>query len=276
MLVNFVKMQALGNDFVIVDLITQNLRLYSAHFKKIADRHLGIGCDQILVIEPPIHSDADFFYRIYNADGQEVEQCGNGARCVARFFYESGYVTQPKLRADCPGGRVEFEIHSKDWVKMNLGKPQFKPALIPFNMPNQAPSYTLEVEGKLIEFSVVSLGNPHLVITVPNVETAPVSTVGASLVNHPLFPKGVNVSFMEILDPSHIRLRVYERGVGETLSCGSAACAAAVIGIQRQLLKDPVLVSFARGDLEISWSGEGSPVYMKGPAQTVYTGRFRC
>jgi len=260
---------------VVIDRITQPLKLRPAHFKRIADRHLGIGCDQILTLEPPRHSDADFFYRIYNADGREVEQCGNGARCIARFFYESGYSKQPKLRADCLSGRVEFEIHPQDLVSMTMGEPQFNPQSIPFKVDQPAVTYTLDIEGKPIEFSVVSLGNPHLVLIAPNLESAPVKKLGSLLNNHPLFPKGINVGFMQIRGPSEIRLRIYERGVGETLSCGTGACAAAVIGLQRHLLKSPVLVSFRTGTLEVHWSGEGSPVYLKGPAYTVYTGRFR-
>jgi len=279
MLVNFIKMQGLGNDFVVIDLITQNVKLHSAHMKRIADRHLGIGCDQIILIEPPIAADKDFFYRIFNADGTEVEQCGNGARCAARYFYDAGFTehTRELLKADCLAGPQELRLESNHTVTVNVGKPILNPAEIPM-IPEKdlnAPLYTSTIEGQEIQFFPVSMGNPHMVLRVPSVETAQVETWGSLLTKNSQFPQGTNVEFMQIENPEHIRLRVYERGVGETLACGSGACAAAVAGIKQNLLKSPVTVSFREGDLKIRWDGDTEPVYMTGPAISVFTGRFR-
>jgi diaminopimelate epimerase len=274
MLVNFAKMHGLGNDFVVIDLITQNVRLYSAHIRRIADRHLGIGCDQVILIEPPLHIDADFSYRIYNANGQEVEQCGNGARCAARFFYDSGYVPYGLLKADCLAGRIELKVE-KEIVIVEMGKPSFFPKDIPVSISESQESYTIMLENSAIHFSAVSMGNPHAVLEVPNIDTAPVKKIGTFLSNHPFFPESTNVGFMQIVDPSNIKLRVFERGVGETLACGTGACAAAVIGIQKGFLKSPVTVLFSKGLLVVEWKGPDTPVYLTGPATSVFVGRFR-
>lgn len=277
MLVNFTKMHGLGNDFVVIDLLTQSLRLHAHQIKRICDRNLGIGCDQLLLIEPPMHKDSDFFYRIYNANGQEVEQCGNGARCAARFFYDSGFVlNSTKFKADCLAGPIEFSIEPDDSVSMTLGPPNFEPKEIPFLTKTREKTYSLLLEDTPIEFSVVSMGNPHAVILVSNIETAPVRKLGPLLAKHPSFPNQTNVEFMQILDRSNIRLRIWERGVGETLSCGTGACAAVVAGIEQGLLDNPVYVQFPHGRLKIVWEGEDHhPVLMKGPATNVFVGRFR-
>jgi diaminopimelate epimerase len=304
MLVNFEKMQGLGNDFVIIDTITQNLRLDSAQIQRIANRHFGIGCDQVILLEPPIRPDADFFYRIYNADGQEVEQCGNGARCAARFYYDLGFASHKTLHADCLAGPIVMQIEEDDSVSIGMGKPIFSPEHIPFAQDQESDLYSLPLEinsiklaalplcektqrefkeqdkqsksdEKTIRFAVLSMGNPHAVLQVTDIEKIPVAELGSFFSAHPLFPKGTNVGFMQILDPHHIRIRVYERGVGETLACGTGASAAAVAGIKLKHLQTPVTVSFSTGDLQISWEGEGSSVMMRGPALSVFAGRFR-
>lgn len=275
MLVNFAKMHGLGNDFVVIDLITQSLRLHTAQIKRIADRHLGVGCDQLLLIEPPIHKDSDFFYRIYNANGQEVEQCGNGARCAARFFYDSGYVENAFFKADCLAGSIDFQIQANDSVSMTLGKPSFNPKDIPFLIDQQSTTYKIILEDNTEELSVVSFGNPHAVIIVPNIDTAPVKKLGPLLAKHPQFPNQTNVEFMQIINRATIRLRVWERGVGETYACGTGAAAAAVAGIRLKLLDNPVDVQFPYGNLRVDWNDEKSPVAITGPATSVFLGRFR-
>lgn len=275
MLVNFAKMHGLGNDFVVIDFITQSLKFHAAHIKRICDRHLGVGCDQLLVIEPPIHKDADFYYRIYNANGQEVEQCGNGARCAARFYFDSGYVTGQFLKADCLGGSIKFKINDDESVTMSLGKPNFHPKNIPFITPIEANTYSLLLEDAPVELSVVSIGNPHAVLTVPNIDTAPVKKLGPLLAKHPQFPNQTNVEFMQIIDRHNIRLRVWERGVGETMACGTGAAAAAIIGIRLNLLDNPVHVQFPYGQLLIDWNQEKDIITMTGPVTNVFIGRFR-
>lgn len=276
MLVNFSKMHGLGNDFVIIDLITQNLKLHGTHIKRIADRHLGIGCDQLLLIEPPTHRDSEFFYRIYNANGQEVEQCGNGARCAARFFFDSGYTMQNTFTADCLAGPIEFTIEDDNSVTMILGAPIFQPNQVPFTTPKEEKIYTLQLEDNtVVEMSVLSIGNPHAVLIVPNIDTAAVKKLGPLLAKHPYFPNQTNVEFMQILDPSNIRLRVWERGVGETFACGTGAAAAAIAGIRLGLLDNPVQVHFPHGNLIVHYKGGDSPVSMTGSATNVFVGRFR-
>lgn len=288
MLVNFEKMQGLGNDFVVIDLITQNVQLDSKQIQRIADRHFGIGCDQVILIEPPIRPNADFFYRIFNADGQEVEQCGNGARCAARFFYDTGFGSERTLHADCLAGSIQFQIEEDESVRMNLGKPNFKPQEIPLALTQEEISYSLTLEkapqfkedffdpqNNKISFSALSIGNPHMILQVSDLETVPVQDWGKFLSTHALFPKGTNIGFMQILDQNTIRLRVYERGVGETLACGTNAAAAAVAGIKLNLLQSPVTVGFSSGELEIYWEGNDSIISTRGPALSVFAGRFR-
>jgi len=275
MLLNFAKMHGLGNDFVVIDLITQPARLRKSHIKRIADRNLGVGCDQVLLLEPPTRSKADFFYRIFNADGQEVEQCGNGIRCVARFFYDMGFTNNPVVHIDCMAGELECKIEEKGSVTVNMGIPKFKPEEIPFITKVQLPTYPFTLDNTELSLSVLSMGNPHAVLIVENLELAPVKKLGSQLSKHPAFPKGINVGFMEIKDRSHIRLRVYERGVGETKACGTGACAAAVSGIKLGLLETELEVGFSTGNLKISWQGENTPLYMTGPVTRVFVGRFR-
>ncbi len=285
-------MHALGNDFVMIDLITQNVSLESPHIQRIADRHFGIGCDQVILLLPPIRPDADFFYRIFNADGQEVEQCGNGARCAARFFYDMGFVHHKTLHADCLAGPIQFQIEEDETISMNMGIPSFTPEQIPMNLPKAENVYSLSLadvpsfqenshenffnrEAKSISLTAVSVGNPHTVLQVSDIETVRVDDWGKILSTHALFPKGTNVEFMQIINPSHIRLRVYERGVGETLACGTGAAAAAIAGIKQNLLQSPVTVAFLQGELQVHWAGEDSTIIMKGPAISVFAGRFR-
>lgn len=276
MFINFSKMHGLGNDFVIIDLITQGARLRTAHLQHIADRKLGIGCDQILLLEPPIRGSADFYLRIFNASGEEVEQCGNGARCAARFFYDMSFGSNPHLEADCLAGPISCIIEQHDRVTVNMGSPNFNPIEVPFITDQaEALQYSLALENTTLSLSVLSLGNPHAILQVPDLETAPLKTLGPLLSTHSAFPQGVNVGFMEIVDRGQIRLSVYERGVGETLACGSGACAAVIAGIRLDLLDPSVSVIFPKGRLQISWQGPNTPVFMSGPTTSVFMGRFR-
>lgn len=275
MLINFTKMHGLGNDFVVIDLITQPFKIRPNHIKRIADRRFGIGCDQVLLIEPPIRSTADFSYRIFNADGQEVEQCGNGIRCVARFFYDMGFTNNHHLKADCLAGPLECVIEKQGQVTVNMGIPKLKPVEIPFIAEKEALQHSLILHDAEHMLSVVSMGNPHAVLQYPSIEEAPVEKIGALISKHAAFPQGVNVGFMQICNRSQIRLRVFERGVGETHACGTGACAAVVSGILLDQLDNTVEVEFTCGALQVSWQGPNTPVYMTGPANSVFVGRFR-
>ncbi|HQQ74323.1 MAG TPA: diaminopimelate epimerase [Pseudomonadales bacterium] len=275
MLLKFSKMHGLGNDFVVFDFISQRGYLSSEHVRLIADRHLGIGCDQVLTVEAPDLPDVDFRYRIFNADGSEVEQCGNGARCFARFVREQRLTNKRRIRVQTLSGIIELTVLQDERVCVDMGVPQFIPALIPFEAPGEADRYTLAVNGQALEVSAVSMGNPHCVLQVDNVDTAPVATLGPAIERHPRFPNRVNAGFMQVVDPHHIRLRVFERGSGETLACGTGACAAAVAGMRLRQLASPVQVTLPGGDLLIEWSGEGCPVMMTGPAVTVFRGQIR-
>lgn len=275
MLLKFSKMHGLGNDFAVFDFISQRGHLTTEQVRLVADRHFGIGCDQILVVEAPDLPDVDFRYRIYNADGSEVEQCGNGARCFARFVREQRLTNKRRIRVQTLSGIIELHVLQDERVRVDMGSPQFIPALIPFEAPCEADHYPLDVQGKTIEINAVSMGNPHAVLLVDNIETAEVATLGPAIERHPRFPKRVNVGFMQVSNSHHIRLRVFERGSGETLACGTGACAAAVCGIRRGWLASPVRVSLPGGDLLIEWQGEGHSVMMTGPAVTVYRGQIR-
>lgn len=275
MLLKFSKMQGLGNDFAVFDFISQRGHLTSEQVKLIADRRFGVGCDQVLVVEPPELPDVDFRYRIFNADGSEVEQCGNGARCFARFVREQRLTNKRHIRVQTLSGIITLNVLEDERVCVDMGAPQFTPALIPFDAPCEADSYPLSVNGVSLEIHVVSMGNPHAVLRVDNVDTAPVATLGPAIEHHPRFPKRVNAGFVQVMDRHHIRLRVFERGSGETLACGTGACAAAVIGLRRGWLANPVRVSLPGGDLLIEWQGEGQPVFMTGPAVTVFRGQIR-
>ncbi|MBY6187489.1 diaminopimelate epimerase [Marinobacter hydrocarbonoclasticus] len=273
-MIHFSKMHGLGNDFMVVDGITQNLYLSPEKIRQLADRHLGIGFDQLLVVEPPYDPDQDFHYRIFNADGGEVEQCGNGARCFARFVRLKGLTHKNRIQVSTQGGPLVLELDGEDRVTVNMGVPNFEPAALPFRANKVEKTYLLPTEAQTVLAGAVSMGNPHCVIRVDDIQSAPVETVGPLLERHERFPKGVNVGFMQVLNPNHIKLRVFERGAGETQACGTGACAAAVVGQFQGILGDRVRVDLPGGTLQIRWAGEGKPVYMTGPAVHVYDGQI--
>lgn len=269
MRLKFTKMQGLGNDFVVIDAVNQSVCLSPAQRRLLADRHFGVGCDQILLVEGAV-GDADFRYRIYNADGGEVEQCGNGARCFVRYVHDRGMTQKNEIRVETSGGLIIPRLEANGEVSVNMGMPKFEPQQIPFIAEKRAMTYSIDISGRQVEISAVSLGNPHAVQLVEDVDGAPVITEGALIENHPSFPKRVNAGYMQVVDRTHIRLRVYERGAGETLACGTGACAAVVIGIERGLLQSTVQVNMRGGELTVRWEGEGQPVWMTGPAVTVF------
>jgi len=267
-------MHGLGNDFVVLDATRQPLSLSRDQLRLLADRHFGVGCDQILQVEKARSADTDFYYRIFNADGGEVEQCGNGARCFVRYVHDKGLSQKIRIRVGTLAGVIEPSLGADGEVTVDMGVPIFEPSRIPFVVREQALTYELAVDKKMIEISSLSMGNPHAVQVVPDVVTADVEHEGPLIESHPRFPKRVNAGFMQVMNRSHIRLRVYERGAGETLACGTGACAAVVAGIQRGVLDTRVRVTTRGGDLGISWAGEGRPVMMTGPAVTVYEGEM--
>ncbi len=272
MKLKFSKMHGLGNDFVVIDGISQRVELSTDQYRHIADRHFGIGCDQILLIEKPTRTDADFRYRIFNSDGGEVEQCGNGARCFVRYVRDHGMTDKNEIRVETQCGIIVPRVEANGDVTVNMGVPRFEPQEIPFLTDHRAPVYLLSLADKIVEINALSMGNPHAVQVVDDVDSAPVTVDGPQIEHHPSFPKRVNAGFMQVLDRGHIKLRVYERGAGETLACGSGACAAVVVGIQRGLLDATVRVTTHGGDLLIRWAGEGQPVMMTGPAMEVFEG----
>jgi len=274
MKLEFTKMQGIGNDFVVVDAYTKPVLLSQSQIRHIADRHFGVGCDQLLMVERPTQSGTDFRYRIFNADGGEVEQCGNGARCFVRFVHDKGLSNKTEIRVETASGIITPTLESNGQVTVNMGLPHFEPAVIPFVVDKIASTYQLAVENKEIVISALSMGNPHAVQMVDNVDTAPVTQQGPLIESHARFPQRVNASYMQILDRQHIRLRVFERGSGETLACGTGACAASVAGIRLGKLESPVLVSMRGGELVIRWDGPNSPVWMTGPAETVFDGQI--
>lgn len=274
MVVNFTKMHGLGNDFMVIDTINQNIDLNSAQIKQLSDRQFGIGFDQLLLVESSKTDNAEFLYRIYNADGSEVEQCGNGARCFARFVIEKGLTNSTIIPVETSSGLISLKVLDNDLVEVDMGAPVFTPAALPFIADQQADEYILELAGESITLGAVSMGNPHAVIKVHDIETAAVASLGLMIESHPRFPNRVNVGFMQCIDRGHIRLRVYERGAGETLACGTGACAAVVSGIQRGWLDQEVEVSLPGGQLTIRWQGGTTPVLMTGPATTVYEGQI--
>ena len=270
----FTKMHRLGNDFVVLDGIAQRIDLTPAQFRQIADRRLGVGCDQILVVEKPTRPDVDFRYRIWNSDGFEVEQCGNGARCFVKFVRDRGYTQAQRIRVETAGGIIVPEMAADGQVTVDKGVPRFRAAEIPFVDGTDAIVQPFVVDGETIDVSVVSMGNPHVVQVVADVESAPVATQGPKLERHSRFPQRVNAGYMQLVDRATIRLRVWERGAGETLSCGTGACAAVVTGIRRGLLDSKVRVETRGGWLTISWPGPGAAVAMTGPAATVFEGNW--
>lgn len=275
MTVEFTKMQGLGNDFVVIDAVRQPVKLTPDQARRLADRHLGVGCDQVLVAEPADDAEFDFRFRIFNHDGGEVEQCGNGARCFARFVLDRGLTDDTDIRVITAGGPMILNVAADGSVNVNMGIPGFEPARIPFEAPARTPTYVLSVDGAEIEVSALAIGNPHAVQEVEDVDLAPVAAQGPLVESHRRFPRGANAGFMQVLDRRHIRLRVYERGAGETLACGSGACAAVVAGIQRGKLDNEVQVQVKGGVLSVTWGGEGHPVWMAGPVDTVFEGRIK-
>jgi len=270
----FTKMHGAGNDFIVVDATRAPMILDAATIRRLSDRHLGIGFDQMLMVEPARNRDTDFYYRIFNADGGEVSQCGNGARCFVRYVHDKGLSAKNAIRVETRSGVIEPRLEQDGRVTVNMGVPIFEPARIPFKAERPAPTYALEVDAKEREISALSMGNPHAVQVVADVDAAPVASEGPLIERHPRFPERVNAGYMQIVGRRHIKLRVFERGAGETLSCGTGACAAAVAGIARGLLDSPVKVDTRGGALEIAWTGEAQPVFMTGPAQSVFEGEI--
>jgi len=270
--VPFTKMHGAGNDFVVFDGVTRPVPLTPEKIRRLADRHFGIGCDQVLLVERPTASGADFRYRIFNADGGEVEQCGNGARCFVRFVRDRRLTAKDEIAVETLSGMIYPRLEPDGNVTVNMGVPRLDPAEVPFEASTRENVYDLEVNGRKVNVTVLSMGNPHAVQVVPEVDSAPVNTQGPLIERHPRFPQRVNAGYMQIVDRGHIRLRVYERGAGETLACGTGACAAVVAGRQRGLLDDKVDVKLLGGTLRVSWAGEGQPVWMTGPAVTVFEG----
>jgi len=274
MLVNFSKMHGLGNDFLVLDNVTQNVYLSNEQIKHLAHRNFGVGFDQVLVVEPPYDPDLDFHYRIFNADGSEVGQCGNGARCFAKFVRLKGLTNKNKIKVSTQSGKMTLFVERDGNVSVNMPTPKFEPSQVPFTAQKVEGTYILRSEDETVLCGVVALGNPHCVLTVDSIIDAPVATLGKALSHHERFPQQVNVGFMEIVSPDHIKLRVYERGTAETLACGSGACAAVVIGqIQNKLSKN-VTVELPGGNLKIYWKGPGNSVKMTGPAVHVFDGQL--
>jgi diaminopimelate epimerase len=272
MQLHFIKMHGVGNDFVIFEPQAGQSVPKSETLRELANRRTGIGFDQVLILEPPRQEGSDIFYRIFNADGVEVEQCGNGARCIARLLFERHGKKNAELAMDSPGGLVRARVLEDGQVSVNMGMPVFDPASLPFNVSSEAHVYPLEVAGSALEIGAVSIGNAHAVVTVASVDTAPVDRIGPALENHPAFPRRTNVGFMEIIDPGHIRLRVHERGTGETRACGTGACAAVAVGRKHGKLDDSVMVELPGGELQVNWAGPGESIWLTGPATKVYEG----
>jgi diaminopimelate epimerase len=270
----FTKMHGLGNDFVVFDGIAQAVALTRDQLRALADRHVGVGCDQVLVVERSTRPDADFRYRIYNADGGEVEQCGNGARCFVKFVRDRGLTTRRAIRVETAGGLIEPVLRDDGEVTVDMGVPRFAPADVPFVSDRADVVQAIDVAGTTVEVTALSMGNPHAVQLVADVDAAPVAAQGPLIERHPRFPQRVNAGYMQVVDRATIRLRVWERGAGETLACGSGACAAAVTAIARGLADSPVRVGMRGGTLSIAWAGPGAAVFMTGPATTVYEGEW--
>lgn len=274
MTIPFTKMHGLGNDFVIIDATKHTYPITPALIRDMADRRLGIGFDQLLLLETTTTKDADFHYRIFNADGSEVGQCGNGARCIGKFVIESGLTTKSSLVFSTQDRCLTVEVGNGNSVSVNMGLPKFSPQDIPFETPEEQLTYPLVLDRQTYFVSVVNLGNPHVVLVVDDTEQAPVASLGPALESHPQFPEKANVGFMQILDKDHIKLRVYERGAGETLACGSGACAAMVLGHRQHLLNDKVEVELQGGTLLIEWKGDSASIWMTGPTETVFRGQW--
>ncbi|WP_217522959.1 diaminopimelate epimerase [Vibrio metschnikovii] len=273
---HFSKMHGLGNDFMVVDCITQNVFFSPELIRRLANRHTGVGFDQLLVVEAPYDPETDFHYRIFNADGNEVEQCGNGARCFARFVRMKGLTNKYSLSVSTKKGKIILSIEEDDQVCVNMGVPEFEPSKIPFRAKQAEKTYIMRVDEQTLFCGAVSMGNPHVVTVVEDIASAEVERIGPLLESHERFPERVNAGFMQVVNRQQINLRVYERGAGETQACGSGACAAVAVGILQDLLDDTVTVNLPGGRLEISWQGPGQPLYMTGPATHVFDGQLSC
>ncbi|KAF3982288.1 MAG: diaminopimelate epimerase [Methylococcales symbiont of Hymedesmia sp. n. MRB-2018] len=274
-MISFTKMHGLGNDFVVIDAINQQISLSSEQIRFIADRHFGVGCDQLLLVIPPDTASADFKYRIFNADGSEVGQCGNGARCFARFVRDKKLSDKSEIIVDTHSGQLVLRFGQDGLISVNMGIPRHSPKEIPLNIEKEVLFYSIPINAENIRFGAVFMGNPHAVIEVDNIDLVAVSELGVVLEGHAFFPEHANIGFMQVINRQHIKLRVYERGAGETLACGSGACAAAVIGIEQQLLdKQDIQVDQPGGSLIINWQGRGQPVIMKGSADSVFEGKI--
>ena len=273
MQIEFTKMHGAANDVIVFDAPRDGALPSPVQWRALADRHKGIGFDQAMVIEPPRRAGTQAYYRIFNADGGEVEQCGNGVRCVAAFLLRRGVTNGGDILLDSPAGPIRARIHDPGLVSVDMGAPNFDPKALPFNASAEAHVYPLAVAGTEVEIGAVSMGNPHAVLTVASVASAPVDRLGPAIERHPRFPNRVNVGFMQIIDKSHIRLRVYERGAGETLACGTGACAAVAVGRRHGRLDPTVDVELPGGNLEFTWHGPGEHIWMKGPAAVSFTGR---
>ena len=269
---NFSKMHGLGNDFMVIDAVTQNVHLSSEMIKRMADRYTGIGFDQLLVVEPPYSPESDFHYRIFNADGTEVGQCGNGARCFARFVRLKGLTKKRVLKVSTMKGNIVLTVNDDETVRVNMGSPIFEPNKIPFKAIKEEKTYIIRAQEQTVLCGVASMGNPHCVLQVDDILTAQVATLGSLLEQHERFPEKANIGFMHIIDRNNINLRVFERGVGETQACGTGACAAVAVGINQGLLNQRVNVNLPGGKLVIEWQGNQQPLYMTGPATHVYDG----
>jgi len=273
-MLRFTKMHGLGNDFVMIDAVNQEVTLNGGQVRRLADRRFGVGCDQVLIVEPPTRDGVDFRYRIFNSDGNEVEQCGNGARCFVVFVRDHGLTNKSEITVETLGGVIHPRIEPDGLVTVNMGVPQFEPAEIPFVANSRQLIHDLDVDGHPVPVTVLSMGNPHAVQVVANVETAPVTSQGPKIEHLSRFPKRVNAGYLQVIDRGHVRVRVWERGAGETLACGTGACAAVVAGRLRGLLDEQVSVEVRGGTLRISWLGEGEPVMMTGPAVRVFEGEI--
>lgn len=273
---HFSKMHGLGNDFMVVDCVTQNIFFSPELIRRLADRNTGVGFDQLLIVEAPYDPETDFHYRIFNADGSEVEQCGNGARCFARFVRMKGLTNKFSINVSTKKGKMVLNIEEDDQVKVNMGSPEFEPNKIPFKAKQAEKTYIIRTEEHTLFCGAVSMGNPHVVTVVEDIEAANVEQLGPLLESHERFPERVNAGFMQIVSRNEIKLRVYERGAGETRACGSGACGAVAVGIVQGLLDDNVTVHLPGGKLKIQWNGSDKPLYMTGPATHIYDGQLSC
>lgn len=269
---SFTKMHGLGNDFVVIDAINQSVHLSPEQVRLIADRHRGVGCDQLLLVESSNSPDVDFRYRIFNADGREVEQCGNGARCFAQFVVEKGLTQKTQISVETASGIIRPQLEADGQVTVDMGTPCFAPGSLPFDKKVESDRYLITINDDNVEIGAVSMGNPHAIVLVDDVSTAPVACLGAAIEGHALFPQRVNVGFMQVVSRNHVRLRVFERGAGETQACGTGACAAMAVAHRWGMVDDAVSVELPGGRLLIHWPGGESPLLMTGPAQTVFTG----